>query len=103
MRILHLSDLHFGTKANANNWYSQLADDLVNELSCKTIEFLVLSGDIANKATPGEYSAAVSFLAALTAEFKIDKTKIIIVPGNHDVNWGQAKKSYRLTRREDNK
>ena len=28
MYILHLSDLHFGTNEDANNWHSQLAHDL---------------------------------------------------------------------------
>jgi hypothetical protein len=47
MRILHLSDLHFGTLDNAHNWYNQLAEDLIQELDCPRLDALILSGDIA--------------------------------------------------------
>jgi hypothetical protein len=40
MIMLHLSDLHLGTMANAKNWFSQLADDLIHELNCKSVDIL---------------------------------------------------------------
>jgi HEAT repeat protein/3',5'-cyclic AMP phosphodiesterase CpdA len=101
MHILHLSDLHFGTLDQANLWSSQLAEDLRNELDIPQLDALILSGDIANYSTPDEYNAAEQFLNKLRQQFPLTPEQIIIVPGNHDINWKQAKKAYRLERRED--
>ncbi|KOP27481.1 hypothetical protein AMR41_05675 [Hapalosiphon sp. MRB220] len=99
--ILHLSDLHFGTYENANNWYNQLAEDLYQELKCSRLDVLILSGDIANKSTPEEYNAAKQFLNKISDEFQLQPEQIVIVPGNHDLNWGLAKKAYQLIDIED--
>ncbi len=48
MNILHLSDLHFGSEADARLWFSQLADDLKTDLHCRVLSLLIISGDIAN-------------------------------------------------------
>jgi predicted MPP superfamily phosphohydrolase len=96
MQILHLSDLHFGTLDNAHNWHNQLAEDLIQELDCPRLDALILSGDIANKSTLEEYTAAKQFLDNLCQEFQLQPEQIVIVPGNHDLNWGLAKKAYKL-------
>lgn len=95
MNILHLSDLHFGTLSDAKLWYSQLADDLVDELSCKKIDILIISGDVSNKAIASEFKAAKFFFDKLCKEFEIDLTKMVIVPGNHDLCWDISKKAYK--------
>jgi 3',5'-cyclic AMP phosphodiesterase CpdA len=99
--ILHLSDLHFGTLDNAHNWYGQLAEDLYHELKCEHIDMLILSGDIANRATKGEYDAAEFFIRELCQEFGVDQQGIVIIPGNHDVDWVAAQRAYRSVRRAD--
>jgi len=43
--ILHLSDLHFGTIADAHNFHSQVAEDLKGELGCLRLDGLICSGD----------------------------------------------------------
>jgi len=101
MDILHLSDLHFGTEINAKNWTSQLASDLKYELACSRLDLLIISGDIANRATPEEYRAAASFVKQIMSQFGLSAEHVIIVPGNHDVDWGVAKGSYDIVRRED--
>ncbi len=60
--ILHLSDLHFGTPADARNWHSQLAEDLRRELDCDRLDGLICSGDLATFSTAADYAAAVAFL-----------------------------------------
>ncbi|HIK05124.1 MAG TPA: HEAT repeat domain-containing protein [Trichormus sp. M33_DOE_039] len=87
MYILHLSDLHFGTPDQAKLWSNQLASDLQNELGIPQLDALILSGDIANKSTPNEYAAAQQFLDELRQDFRLKPEQIIIVPGNHDLNW----------------
>ncbi|MGM3309334.1 metallophosphoesterase family protein [Anabaena sp. WFMT] len=100
MYILHLSDLHFGTPDDARTWYSQLAED-VPGLNCSRLDALILSGDIANRSTPEEYDAAKKFLDNLCDAFSIKRQNIVLVPGNHDLNWELSKKAYILTDRED--
>ncbi len=86
MNILHLSDLHFGTSEQAQLWANQLAGDLKHELNISEIDAIILSGDISNRSSSGEYKAAKNFLDYLGKEFSLTSEKIIIVPGNHDVD-----------------
>jgi len=97
MHILHLSDLHFGTPDQANRWAGQLAEDLRQELGISHLDALILSGDIANKSTPEEYAAAKLFLDEFRQDFPLNPDQIVIVPGNHDLNWELSKKAYKLT------
>jgi HEAT repeat protein len=101
MHILHLSDLHFGTPDQANLWSNQLAADLYNDLSIPHLDALILSGDIANYSTQEEYKAAEQFLHNLHPDFPLNPEQIILVPGNHDLNWKLAKKAYKLIDRDD--
>lgn len=103
MNILHLSDLHFGTETDAKIWYSQLAEDLIRGLKCKHVDILIISGDIANKSVPEEYTAAQKFLELLSEEFKLIPKHIVIVPGNHDLNWQIAEQACIYEGREENK
>ncbi len=95
MEIIHLSDLHFGTEENARLWSSQLVQDVRREMNLSTIDALILSGDIANKATEAEYKAAQLFLNELKKEFNLQPNQIIIVPGNHDIDRNPVKKAYK--------
>ncbi|XXX75249.1 HEAT repeat domain-containing protein [Sorangium sp. So ce134] len=99
--LLHLSDLHFGTRESAAAWYSQLAEDLRGELSCTALDAVILSGDVANQSTPEEYDAARLFLEKLCNEFQLSPQQVIPVPGNHDLHWGLSKKAYKLFDRDD--
>ncbi|NER99553.1 MAG: metallophosphoesterase [Symploca sp. SIO1B1] len=99
--ILHLSDLHITTPDQAILWSHQLAQDLYDELDIPQLDALILSGDIANKSTPEEYQAAEQFFDSLRQDFLLGPEQIIMVPGNHDLNWQQAKKAYKLIDSED--
>ncbi len=101
MHILHLSDLHFGTLDQANLWSNQLAADLYNDRKIPHLDALILSGDIANYSTEEEYQAAEQFLHNLRQDFPLNPEQIILVPGNHDLNWKLAKKAYTLIDRDD--
>ncbi|MBD3421047.1 MAG: GTP-binding protein [Chitinivibrionales bacterium] len=93
--ILHLSDLHIDhDKEKAFIYRSQLQLDLHKELGINRLDYLVISGDIANKASPSEYKIAVEFVDGLLKGFGISSDKAIIVPGNHDVDWEESKKAY---------
>ncbi|NEO78766.1 metallophosphoesterase [Moorena sp. SIO4G3] len=100
--ILHLSDLHITTSEEATLWSNQLAQDLTEDLQIPNLDALILSGDIANYSTTEEYQAAQQFLDNLRLDFPdLDPKQIVIVPGNHDLNWKLAKQAYQLLDLED--
>ncbi len=102
MNILHLSDLHFGADTEQPKiWYNQLAEDLIIELRCGRLDALVLSGDISSRSTPEEYRNAERFLRQLCEEFRLNFEHIVIVPGNHDLNWKLSEEAYEVMRREE--
>ncbi len=101
--ILHLSDLHFGTKVDAVLWADQLLSDLRNELGQRAVDVVVLSGDIANFASTEEYRAAAYFLFLLKQELRLSPQQMVLVPGNHDVSWAVSKSAYVPVRRSDHK
>jgi len=92
--ILHLSDIHLATESEAQIYSTQLESDLINNLEIKKLKYLVVSGDIANRSEDVEYKAAVELIDRLTKRFDIDKSRIIIVPGNHDLNWDLSEEAY---------
>jgi predicted phosphodiesterase len=101
IHILHLSDLHLESETQAQVYRTQLETDLIQELGIRRLEYLVISGDIANHATEEEYRAAFAMLDGLVKRFGLDPNRIVIVPGNHDLNWGLSKKAYPFVYRDD--
>lgn len=92
--ILHLSDLHISTD-NAQ-WIIDRAHQVANavKLNCADSQkiYVVVSGDIANKALPEEYEQAVIFFSRLKSGLSNNyngqipvESRILCVPGNHDV------------------
>jgi 3',5'-cyclic AMP phosphodiesterase CpdA len=94
IRILHLSDIHLGTTDQAQCYFNQLATDLTQNLNVKQLNYLLVSGDIANYSTPEEYEAAFELVDELVKYYKLDLNRIVIVPGNHDLNWSLSEEAY---------
>jgi len=94
LRILHISDMQFddpGTSTKEFLAEDAIADSLKNDN--KSPDFLFISGDISYSGRPDEYLSALSwfdkdFLPQISND-KIDqwRERIVIVPGNHDVNF----------------
>jgi 3',5'-cyclic AMP phosphodiesterase CpdA len=93
-QILHLSDLHFGTLADARNFHSQLADDLSRELGCTRLDGLICSGDLTLTSSEGEYEATRTFIDLVRGESGLARERIVLVPGNHDLSWPLAQAAY---------
>jgi 3',5'-cyclic AMP phosphodiesterase CpdA len=70
-RILHLSDLHFGRERPA------LLRPLIEAVNALAPDLVAISGDFTQRARPGQFRAARTFMGALTAP-------VLAVPGNHD-------------------
>lgn len=95
--ILHLSDLHFGDhhgfRTDSTDEYDRgvgsLLDHLTSDLDkidCHP-DILVVSGDLTSMAHGPEFQRASSFISELLGRHKLDKSRIVVVPGNHDVIW----------------
>lgn len=94
IRILHLSDIHLKVAAQAQRYFTQLATDLTQNLKVKQLDYLIISGDIANRSTDEEYEAAFVLVDKLVKRYGLDPNRIIIVPGNHDLNWELSEDAY---------
>jgi predicted phosphodiesterase len=94
IHILHLSDIHLEDATQAQVYRTQLETDLIQELKIKRLEYLVISGDVANHSTEEEYRAAFEMLDGLINRFGLDADRVIIVPGNHDINWDDSEAAY---------
>lgn len=73
-RIIHLSDLHFGTEIPA---FVQMVLEVLHDLNG---DLIVITGDSTQRALHRQYKKAVAFIE------RLPKKKIIIVPGNHDIS-----------------
>jgi WD40 repeat protein/GTPase SAR1 family protein/predicted MPP superfamily phosphohydrolase len=94
IHILHLSDLHFGDETFAGVCRTQLETDLIQELDIRRLEYLIISGDVAIRSTEKEYDAAFAMVDGLVKRFGLDASRVVIVPGNHDVNWDKSEDAY---------
>ena len=71
-RLVHLSDLHFGTES------PPVLDALNAALDALAADVVVVSGDLTQRAKRREFAAARRFLTALESD-------VVVVPGNHDI------------------
>jgi small GTP-binding protein len=92
--ILHLSDIHIRSIQQAEIFRVQLEADLTKELNVNRLGYLIISGDIANQATKEEYEAAFQFADGIVKRFGLDPERVVVVPGNHDLNWDASAQAY---------
>jgi 3',5'-cyclic AMP phosphodiesterase CpdA len=71
-RIVHISDLHFGTTEQ------KLVDALVRDIEQQAPDLTVVTGDLTQRARNREFDAARDFLQRLPQPQ-------LVVPGNHDI------------------
>jgi hypothetical protein len=98
---LHLSDLHFGPhgrfegehlEALARRFH-QAIEEARQELGWKErVGLCIVTGDIAEAARQKEYKEALAFFEALVGCLGLERSRVIFVPGNHDVSWTLTKK-----------
>ena len=75
VRLLHLSDPHFGTEVPA---VAEALLALAHEWAPTDI---VVSGDMTQRATQRQFAAAAAWLA------RLPPAPLHILPGNHDLPW----------------
>ena len=64
-----------------------LEDLKVQGISNSDIAIIIISGDLTWRANPHEFSNALDFLCKLKNYFGLSNKQIVIVPGNHDIEW----------------
>lgn len=90
--FLHLSDIHFTDTGSYsdNNIKSIVAAMQPSIRDVKSI-VIVVSGDIANSGTRLQYSQAEEFfnklMSTIQKRYGIGEVELLVVPGNHDVNY----------------
>jgi WD40 repeat protein/3',5'-cyclic AMP phosphodiesterase CpdA len=96
LTVLHLSDLRLGAGTvfggtadeNRESLYQRLHLDLENLETAHGLrpELVVLTGDSTDGATTREFRELEKFLTALAGVTGLPRQRIVVVPGNHDVN-----------------
>lgn len=89
MKILHLSDIHYDINNQAK------FNELLNELKkcIQTIDIIFITGDLINRGNAGTISSDYGFeifdkefICPLLDHFQINRSAIILSPGNHDID-----------------
>jgi 3',5'-cyclic AMP phosphodiesterase CpdA len=78
--VLHVSDLHFGEPA-----VPVQVDAIEQLIQERGFDVVAISGDLSQRARPGEFQRARVFIRDAN---KV--SRMIVVPGNHDVKWWRA-------------
>lgn len=74
-RLLHLSDLHFGTREAPD-----VAKSLAPLIERVDPELVVASGDLTHRGRPDQHDRAAAFLRSLSRP-------LLAIPGNHDIPY----------------
>ena len=108
--IMHISDLHRSKGCEITN--ASLLASLVNDKDkytssedpkIKAPDLIIVSGDVirgsikpdgSEEEVQEQYEEAIKFLNDLTTHFLAgDKNRLILIPGNHDIDWKFSKDS----------
>lgn len=78
MRIAHISDIHANTTPSFQSRFRNLLESVREQ----DVGHLIITGDLADKATCEEYDIVIDILNGF--DFRDGKT-LTVIPGNHDV------------------
>ena len=78
LRVFHCSDLHFGHPAVPEQY-----EALEAHIREHRYDVVAISGDLSQRARAGEFQRARVFIQ----NAERSGSKVIVVPGNHDVAW----------------
>jgi 8-oxo-dGTP pyrophosphatase MutT (NUDIX family) len=98
--ILDLSDLHFHVGIDVDTLFAQLSEDLRIDLKCEQLDAIILSGDLTDRAEKKEFDLAYEFTQKLITTFRVARQNLLIVPGNHDVDWTVSQNGFKQVERK---
>jgi predicted phosphodiesterase len=87
MRIVHISDIHISNDHNHSAVIDALCKDLNKENNSKKIDFIICSGDVANKGQlyGTNFEIILEKLNAIRGAVGLS-TPFLLCPGNHDID-----------------
>lgn len=94
INFIHLSDFHFKGD-DSDNEKGIIVERIIKDLTKKLIpndkiDFIIISGDIANSGKFDQYTKAKELLIEVIEDpvsgLGVEREKIFVVPGNHDVD-----------------
>jgi 3',5'-cyclic AMP phosphodiesterase CpdA len=103
---LHLSDLHFGVHHAFRNELGSakeprlgketMAEALIEDMrlidvKLEQVALLLVTGDLTWTGDAHEFANAASFLENLRNAFGLHLSQIVVIPGNHDIEWRDGK------------
>jgi len=99
LSLLHISDLHLEQREGEDpidlrGVRETLANDVAKRpgLEFSPLRAIVVSGDIGYKCRPDSFDRAFEFLKELADDLHVPLDRVILSPGNHDVNRAKARK-----------
>lgn len=94
--FLHLSDIHMGKESPENEkiYLNSLMTDLRLAFNCEKIDHLVISGDLTMRASEEEFEKAARLVQEIISKLDINLANVLLVPGNHDLDWEKSKRAY---------
>ena len=88
IKILHLSDVHFGQN-DPDNEQPRFTEELIKKIKdISNIDLVLFSGDLTQKAIASEFQLGQNWLEEI---HDVTESKMLICPGNHDINRSLAK------------
>lgn len=116
VQILHISDIHRAPRSpisnvsllgklrlDINNNYNYYNENILprDVPGLNSPDLIIVSGDLTQTGAEDEFSVALEFLEGISGLVNNDRSRVIIVPGNHDLNWSIAAASYTQTTEDD--
>lgn len=105
LRWIHLSDFHFDGKDpyERNTVLTALLTEICRRREHEGFQadVVFVTGDIAYSGQAKEYKAASAFFDALLVACGLDKSRLFIAPGNHDVDKSVAEGLARTLKSEN--
>ena len=103
--VLHVSDTQFGAehrfggdgvtvgdRRRSSGLAARLLGDLAHLKAGYGLapDLVVTSGDLAEHAKPSEFEQVHDCLIELSEGLDLGRDRVVMVPGNHDVNWAKC-------------
>ena len=96
--ILHLTDMHFAKDKNrkqhvwrleseSGSTQHSMVEAIKASLGDRKIGLVIASGDFTFVGSKTEFDEAAASLSLLLGTLDLDADRLIIIPGNHDIQW----------------
>ena len=82
---LHLSDIHYCYNNYNTKWMRSKLVEVIKDINKKSdIKFIFITGDLLYQFR-NDFSSVSEFIEDIIKSVNLEKDKVLIVPGNHDL------------------